>query len=57
VLNFRLSPEDSDKPFNITTNPGNTATITTTQPLDYEENMIYTLTIVAEDLASIDERR
>lgn len=51
-LEFSLSPEDSGKPFNVTTIPGGFGNIYTTQPLDYEQAVNYTLTVIVEDLAA-----
>lgn len=57
-LTFRFSDEDSDKPFNIVTEPGGYGNIYTSAVLDYEENINYTLTVMVEDVAADqDERR
>ena len=55
---FSLSPEDADKPFNITTDANGFGIIRTTEVLDFEEAAEYILAIVVEDLGvNQDEKR
>lgn len=57
-LSFSLSNDDSNKPFDIFTEPGGSGVIRTNRVLNYEEVRNYTLTVRVEDLAeNLIERR
>ena len=51
---YNLSSEDTNKPFAISSQSG---LITVSSEIDYETVPSYTLTVIAEDLADINERR
>lgn len=50
-LRFRLSDEDVDKPFNISTLPDNRfGVVMASQSLNFEQQDNYNLTVIVEDL-------
>ncbi len=56
-LQFMFSDADVDKPFNITTAPGGSGHIFTTEVLDFEEFQSYELTVIVMDMAAVESER